>query len=216
MYEIEARLQEMVPTARITDQDLVNSEAKSDLIIRIGHQITNLEVLANLAEFADEFLSKSPTIQKNCLNQLIDQGLHLQQSKDDIVHFIDKVLQHSSDTSDTERVLDKCRQLDKELYVKLVCTTFAEQRYSEIGEMVKSLTALEDTTLTSLILAGLGAHLASTDLYIKMMEVAISEEIADKLVEQLKEAGFRAQACSLQLMALRIPGALRTMSSFKL
>ena len=86
-------------------------------------------------EFADEFLSKSPTVQKYCLNQLIDQGLHLQQSKDDIVQFIDKVLQHSLDTSDTERVLDKCRDIDKELYVKLVCTTFAEQRYSEIGEV---------------------------------------------------------------------------------
>ena len=32
------------------------------------------------------------------------------------------------------------------------------------------------------------------------MEVAISEEIADKLVEQLKEAGYRAQACSLQVL----------------
>jgi len=69
--------------------------------------------------------------------------------------------------------------------------------------------------LTSLIQAGLGAEFASTELYARVMEVAISEEIADKLVEQLKEAGYRAQACSLQLMALRIPGALRTMASFK-
>ena len=50
-------MQEMVPSARITDQDLVNSEAKSDLIIRIGHQIQDLEVLANLAgEKYDNFL----------------------------------------------------------------------------------------------------------------------------------------------------------------
>jgi hypothetical protein len=47
--------------------------------------------------------------------------------------------------------------------------------------------------------AGLGADLASTQLYVRMMEVAISEEITDKLVDQLKEGGYRAQACSLQV-----------------
>jgi hypothetical protein len=214
MYEVEARLQELVPGVRITDQDLVNDDAKAALIHRIGQEVQDLAVMDKLSEFGIEFLSSNPSLRKLCLNQLIDFGLQLKKNKDDLVEFIHKISEKLEE-SDIEQVLGKCLGTDREIYVKLVCAMQLEKRYSEICQIVVNLENIEDSTLISLIHAGLGAQLAPTELYVRIMEVAISEEIADILVEQLKDGGFRAQACSLQLMALRIPGALRTMASFK-
>lgn len=215
MYEVEARLQDLIPGLRITDQDLVNEDAKAALIQRIGQEVQDLTVMTKLSDFTSEFLSSNPTLKKKCLNQLIDYGLQLKQSKDEISHFIVKI-STGLEKNDIDRVLTKCLDIDKEIYVKLVCELKIENKFTEIIQIIQELESVDDSTLTSVIHAGLGADLASTQLYVRMMEVAISEEIADKLVDQLKEGGYRAQACSLQLMALRIPGALRTMAAFKL
>ena len=92
-----------------------------------------LELLFIL-EFAIEFLSSNPSLQKTSLNHLIDYGLQLKKNKDDFVQFIYK-LSDNLDPDDVERVLGKCKQIDEEIFVKLVCELELENKYKEISQV---------------------------------------------------------------------------------
>lgn len=74
-------------------------------------------------------------MKKKCLNQLIDYGLQLKQSKDEISHFIVKI-STGLEKNDIDRVLTKCLDIDKEIYVKLVCELKIENKFTEIIQVI--------------------------------------------------------------------------------
>jgi hypothetical protein len=74
-------------------------------------------------------------LKKTCLNQLIDYGLQLKQSKDEIAHFIVKI-STGLEKNDIDRVLTKCLDIDKEIYVKLVCELKIENKFTEIIQVI--------------------------------------------------------------------------------
>ena len=74
-------------------------------------------------------------MKKTCLNQLIDYGLQLKQSKDEIAHFIVKI-STGLEKNDIDRVLTKCLDIDKEIYVKLVCELKIENKFTEIIQVI--------------------------------------------------------------------------------
>ena len=87
-----------------------------------------------ILEFAIEFLSSNPSLQKTSLNHLIDYGLQLKKNKDDFVRFIYK-FSDNLDPDDVERVLGKCKEIDEEIFVKLVCELELENKYKEISQV---------------------------------------------------------------------------------
>ena len=102
---------------------------------RIFCNSSRVKNLIFFSDFTREFLSSNPTLKKTCLNQLIDYGLQLKQSKDEIAHFIVKI-STGLEKNDIDRVLTKCLDIDKEIYVKLVCELKIENKFTEIIQVI--------------------------------------------------------------------------------
>jgi len=219
MYKVEAQLQEFIEEdVNISETDLVDVESKAALLINIASQVKTLTVLEQLADFAATFLSSNNDVLKKCLSSMISTTLQSKEhkNKDEIVNFIVKVVKILGSEAGITSYADETRCADEEMFVKLVCQLHLTQSYQHVCQIITSLSSVEDSTLASMIRCDLGGKLASSDLYMRLVEVAQCYGLTDNLIDQLKESGFIALAYSLQLSSMRVPSALRTMSAFKL
>ena len=230
LYQVQEKLNGIIPGCTVTERDLESLQSKTEMLDRIIVQCGTTEQLLKLGTFIAEYFSQNKETCRLCQLKLVKRCTEIEPNSGKIVDLVLRFRDYLKNV-DIEETLSLCMEKEKELFVLLVLKLELEEKYADITkvkihsilnlcnknvtylQILEEIDSLEDSTFVLVIERGLGASLASSPLYPRLVEAALAEDLASDLVNQLNKGGYRPLALALQV---NFPSLLIILCSYKI
>jgi len=221
LFETQHEVEKILPGFVVTRNDLESNFTKWKLFERIttecksSQQLLELRsLIGNWENFESEFVQDR---EKNCLLKLSLKIFDLDSGGKDILKLLENSGPDQTVPSHVSQVLvDKCRTAENRLlFIKVVLQLQLADQYSEVLEVLTSLTTIDPASASLLVSRGLVPSLVSSPAFpLLVHSLAEEADLAQDAVKQLQQAGHLVQAASIEgAMLLGLPLGLRTLAS---